>query len=121
MNRFFYPYWEWEESQSRLWDFYSAEKDDLPLIILTMADISRFSEGMERVINEWPKSCRHNLTDLSQNRVAWLGQASMAILLNVSSIATRKCWSALRDDLKVAANSVAEYWIKEWEKNNENM
>jgi hypothetical protein len=117
MNKVFYPYWEWEESQSRLWDFYCSEKDNLELILATMEDIGLFSSGMEKVITNWPVSCRQNLTDLSQNRVAWLGQASMAILLNVSSIATRKCWNILRVDLQIASNAVANYWIKEWEYN----
>jgi hypothetical protein len=44
-----------------------------------LIDTPRFIKAMERVIDEWPHSCDQFLSNMSINRIAWMGQASMCI------------------------------------------
>lgn len=49
-----------------------------------LADVSRFSAAMWRVMNEWPNSSEHYLTNERMNRIAWLGQSAMCIETGIS-------------------------------------
>jgi len=48
-------------------------------------DTGRFWTALNRVLKEWPKSCEHYLSNENMNRIAWLGQASACIALNLPS------------------------------------
>lgn len=49
-----------------------------------LADTHRFSAACWRVINEWPISSEHYLSNERMNRIAWLGQSSMCIETGIS-------------------------------------
>lgn len=49
-----------------------------------LADLTRFSKALDRVLAEWPNSSEHYLSNERMNRIAWLGQASMCIETRVS-------------------------------------
>jgi ParB-like chromosome segregation protein Spo0J len=42
-----------------------------------LRDLPRFHTAMDGVLQEWPNSTEHNLTNDRMNRIAWLGQAAM--------------------------------------------
>jgi hypothetical protein len=44
-----------------------------------LRDIPLFRKSAYRVIEEWPNSTEHNLTNPNMNRIAWIGQASVCI------------------------------------------
>jgi len=50
-----------------------------------LSDDVRFEAALRRVITEWKHSCEHYLTNENMNRIAWLGQASLAIELGIPS------------------------------------
>lgn len=50
-----------------------------------LRDIPRFQKAMEGVLNDWPNSTEHNLTNPRMNRIAWLGQAAMCWATGIPS------------------------------------
>ena len=69
---------------------------------------------MLKVIEKWPYSCEHNLTDTSQNRKAWIGHAACALALGCPEDITRAAWAKLSDDQQNKANQKAQDAINIW-------
>lgn len=72
-----------------------------------LSDVWLFREAMIHVVEDWPNSCAHFLTNQSLNRIAWLGQSSMCWLTGVPS-KFRSGFRLLTAEQQEAANSVAE-------------
>lgn len=75
----------------------------------------RFRAALDRVMDEWPMSCQHNLTADDTNRIAWLGWAACAIECRAPEENTRLGWQLLSEDQQRMANAVAKdalnYWL----------
>lgn len=69
-----------------------------------------------RVMNEWPNSCAHFLTNEHINRVAWLGQAAVCIMSGVPS-RYKYAFLLLTPEKQESANEVARRAIHWWENN----
>lgn len=82
-----------------------------------LADLPRFEAALSRVLNEWPNSCEHYLTNDRMNRIAWLGQSSMCIETGIPS---RFCggYNLLSDDAKLAADTMALKYLNVWLEKN---
>lgn len=78
-----------------------------------LGNLEVFEAGLKRVLKEWPKSCEHNLTNESMNRVAWLGQASGCILFGVPS-SFRAGYNLLTEEQKHAADTLALKYLNIW-------
>src|SRR6202035_2096283 len=117
LTRIFHPWWDWEcykagfynavvhgisreEAEARYRDF--------------LADLDAFGKGMDRVMAEWPNSCEQFLLNVSMNRVAWLGQASMCIVHGIPSC-YRGGFKLLSEEQQDAANALAQKRLEEWE------
>lgn len=74
-----------------------------------------YGSWMQKVIEEWPISCEHNLTNLTQNRKAWLGHAAVAMAIQCPEDIVRLAWSRLTDEQRQLANNEADKAIKKWE------
>jgi hypothetical protein len=44
-----------------------------------LRDLKLFKKSAYRVIDEWPNSTEHNLSNPNMNRIAWIGQSSVCI------------------------------------------
>lgn len=79
-----------------------------------LADSSAFSAALTRVVNEWKFSCEHYLTNDRMNRIAWLGQASVALALGIPSCC-RGGYNMMDEEQKNAADGLAlealNYWL----------
>ena len=75
---------------------------------------------MNKVINEWIYSCEHNLTNISLNRVAWLGQAACCIYKNIPYKNTMDTWKYIDKNKQIIACEIAEKIIKKYEINLNN-
>ena len=75
-----------------------------------------YGKAMFRVISEWPYSCEHNLTNITQNRKAWIGHAACALEKGFAEEIVRSAWSHLSKKQQHEANKKAAQAIEEWEK-----
>jgi uncharacterized protein YgiB involved in biofilm formation len=115
MKQVFHPWTEWECYHAGMYDGKTAlSMDEAKAAYATfLRDIPRFNAAMERVVNEWPKSCEHFLTNPNINRIAWLGQAAMCIDTGVSR-KHRSGFMLMSQDECKAANMAAQDVLTKW-------
>jgi ParB-like chromosome segregation protein Spo0J len=82
-----------------------------------LSDLDRFRDALEHVISEWKYSCEHYLTNDRMNRIAWLGQASVAYALGIPSLC-RGGYHRLTEDQKQAADALALEYLNKWLERN---
>lgn len=99
----------WDSVSSNRWDDFADRS------AMLFREIDCFYDSCKKVINEWPNSCIHNLSNRSLNRCSWLGQAACFVELGSVEYTTRLGWRCLDEDEKSAANECALRVIKEWE------
>lgn len=78
-----------------------------------LSDIPRFEAALNRVLDEWPISCEHFLSNRNFNRIAWLGQASMCIDTGIPCI-YRAGFTLLTTNQQIAANKKAKQYLDLW-------
>lgn len=78
-----------------------------------LRDTSRFKLALDRVLQEWPNSCEHYLSNENMNRIAWLGQAAMCIETGIPS-KFRGGFNLLSNDEKCVANQTALEALNLW-------
>jgi len=82
-----------------------------------LSDLSRFEAALEAVTTLWKYSCEHYLTNVSMNRIAWLGQASMCYATGVPS-EFRGGFSLLTKKQQDQANDLALKYLNKWMTSN---
>ena len=117
LTRVYHPYWLWEEVDANMWGSVSDRKSYLKKAIDFTGDHKKYGRFMLKVVEKWPFSCEHNLTDLSQNRKAWIGHAACAMAIGCPEDITRQAWGFLSEDQQEKANKKAEEAINLWEQN----
>lgn len=117
MNRIYHPHTKLEEVSSGMWRIVSSQERNEYAIkaCLLMKDTNAFEAAMRRASFDWVKSCEHNLTETSMNRIAWLGHAGCCIALGSPEDATRQGWWMLNQAEQDLANAAAAKVLKEWE------
>lgn len=78
-----------------------------------LTNIPKFIETMNQVVLNCPYSCEHNLTNKSMNRIAWLGQASLAYCYKIPSIYSSG-FQLLSEEQKNDANNAALEILNQW-------
>lgn len=78
-----------------------------------LADPAQFAAALEAVTTTWKYSCEHYLTNERMNRIAWLGQASVAQARGIPSCC-RGGYHRLTDDQKRAADALALEYLNKW-------
>jgi hypothetical protein len=116
MNRIYHPWDKWECYKC---GFFNSSKlgmtkeEGEEAYSKFFKNLDSFETGMNRVFREWPNSCEHNLTNISLNRVAWLGQAAACIQEGLVSD-YRAGFSLLSDQEQREANSLALKHLYIW-------
>jgi len=83
-----------------------------------LSDLTMFEDVLKLVISEWKFSCEHFLSDHSRNKIAWLGQASMAYIAGIPSEA-RAGYKLLTERQQELADNLALKYLNIWnEKQN---
>lgn len=113
--RVYHPYWLWEEIEYNMWGSVPDRDQYLDLMIRFTGDAVLYGAGMLRVVREWKYSCEHNLSNVTQNRKAWVGHAACALLFRCPEDIVRSAWSRLAEEQQIQANAVADIAIREWE------
>lgn len=78
-----------------------------------LADLSQFEKALQHIVLHWKYSCEHYLTNDRMNRIAWLGQASVAQALGIPSIC-RGGYHKLTQDQQNAADNLALKYLNIW-------
>ncbi len=78
-----------------------------------LSDLERFGASLAAVTSEWQFSCEHYLTNDRMNRVAWLGQASVAHALGIPS-GCRAGYRLLTQEQQYAADQLALKHLNDW-------
>lgn len=113
-DRVFYHFSIWEDWKN---GFYETGRDD-NMSLMSKKVLSNSSDckaQMMRVIQEWPFSSKQNLTNISLNRNAWLGQAACNISHGSNFIQTIDGWNMMDQMEQVRANKIAEQVIRHFE------
>lgn len=74
-----------------------------------------FKKSCLLVISDWKHSTEQNLTNLSLNRRAWLGQAACCLNHGASFIETIEGWNMLNPMEQLIANRTATDCIRQFE------
>ena len=91
------------------------QKDDtLQLYANLLRDLPKFEGALKTIIRDWPYSCEHNLTNENMNRIAWLGQASCALLFQVPHQRSMGGYNLLTSEEQKAADAMAEKYLNIW-------
>lgn len=116
LTRVYHPYWVWEEVSFNMWGSANGDKASLLKQAIEFTGNHELYGGyMMRVTKEWPISCEHNLSNVEQNRKAWIGHAACALAFRCPEGIVREAWGHLSQDQQRLANEQAELAIKEWE------
>jgi hypothetical protein len=120
MERIFHPYDKWEDYTHGFYDNISGKNKNQMIqnVIDIFSNPSETKRLMQKVISEWKYSCEHNLTNMSMNRIAYLGQASCCIEHKIPSTITMESWNKVDKNYRDIADSIAKDLIKEWEVQN---
>ena len=118
ISRVYHPYWIWEETDFNMWGTTPNRREMLEWAIEFTGDHVKYGEAMMSVANEWKYSCEHNLSNLTQNRKAWIGHAACAYAKKCPEDIVREAWSHLTKEQQYLANGVADLAIKHWESEN---
>jgi hypothetical protein len=79
MNRIYHPFTVWEEYHAGMWRNVNKTEEEhyLKEAIEFTGDHELYGSWMLNVLESWPKSCEHNLSDTTINRRAWIGHVHM--------------------------------------------
>lgn len=116
IERIYHPYWKWEEVKFNMWGKVVDREKYLKFAIRFTGNHNRYGKYMLRVIRDFKYSCEHNLSDLSQNRQAWIGHAACARAFRCPEDIVREVWHNLTDEQRLLANKMADTAISLWEK-----
>lgn len=125
MKQVYYPYTMWEDFQNGMYDeVKEGRKERVKKAIEILSDTELLYNCMKRVTKEWKYATEQELTNLSINHQAFLGQAACNIHAGIKEDETREAWGYLTKEQRYAANKIADKvdqeWCEEYEKKHGN-
>ncbi len=116
MKRIYHPYWNWEDWKAGMWEPVSGvkKKEKLQQAIEFTGDHLRYGKFMIQAVESWPIACEHNLTEVSMNRLAWIGHAATFIAIQSPESITREAWGHLSRIQQDLANHQARIALQHW-------
>lgn len=115
----YHPYHVWEDFVNGMWRKVDKKEEMVFLkeSIEFTSDSTLYGLYMIWVIKVWPFGCEHNLSCISMNRQAWIGQSAVCMAIGSPEYITRLAWHQLTKDQQDKANVKADEAIKIWEEN----
>jgi ParB-like chromosome segregation protein Spo0J len=119
-NRIFHTYDKWECYRA---GFYDSTKEGMTkeqceqAYCDFLADETQFRDALSHIIVEWKYSCEHYLTNVSMNRIAYLGQAALCYAKGIPST-FRSGFHLLSKEQQEKANNIALEYLNKWLQNN---
>ncbi len=119
MDQYYSHHDNWEDFKSGM---YCGTTDKNPDLIekakSLLSDNDLFYNTLKEILIKWPVASKVNLTNKGINRRSWLGHAACCYLYSIPEIITRKAWNELNELQQFNANTVAERFILEYEKDH---
>ena len=115
-DRVFHTFDKWECVKA---GFYATCKDGMTknqceaAYVDLLTDPMLFASVARKMIEAWPMSCEHYLTNAAMNRIAWIGQASVCFHSGVPSKFSG-AWSQLTPREQEQANTIAMDVLNNW-------
>lgn len=117
MKRIYHHHEKWEEVKYNMYGD-SETKDKKKLIqqvINYFNNKSLVETYMAFVVDNFQYSCEHIFTNPNMNRIAWLGQSSVAVWEKIPREITMIAWNYLNLHIQERANQIAQNEIDRWE------
>lgn len=120
MKQVYAHFKEWEDFKSGMFQMNNVSDKDIKLIaaINLLKNQKEFYDSCKSLLEKWPVASAVNMTNISQNRRAWLGAAACCFSCNAPEFITRIAWSVLNKEDQDKANAVADKIINEFENEN---
>lgn len=116
MDRIYHRYELWEDWPAGLYNSAGRNKSELiDKVIELFSDPKLTRKFMLEVIEKWPYSCEHNLTNNSLNKIAYLGQAACCLYAKIPATVTMEAWSKVPEKFRNEANEIAAEVLSIWE------
>jgi hypothetical protein len=117
MDQVFHHYETWEEYKAGMWRNPTSTEINkmLPEAIKFTGNHVVYGQAMMNVLEAWPISCEHNLSNATQNRRAWIGHAAACCKKGFPESVTRLAWGHLSNKQQELANEQADKAIDAWE------
>lgn len=120
LKRIYKPYTLWEDYLNGMYDYSKSDNDSILIekACKLLSNETLFFNTCLNVLDNWKISSDVNLSNVSQNRKAWLGQAACCFKYKVPEILTRFAWSEINEEQRIKANNVAQKIISIYEAKN---
>ena len=127
MKRVFYHYTLWEDFKSGMYnppcrdsvEASAASKERIEKAAKCLSDEKLCRANMQKVVATWTIATEQVLTNLEQNRRAWLGWCACFMYGGCHDEETRAAWGLMTEQNRIRANKIADEVIKEWEREYE--
>lgn len=117
MDRIYHPWDKWECYHYGFWNSQCPNGmktiDGLKAYSAFLSDLGKFEDALKNIISKWKYSCEHNLTNENMNRIAWLGQASLAYAEGIPACC-RGGYSRMDESQKIEADKLAMIYLNKW-------
>lgn len=125
MKQVFYHYTLWEDYQNKMYDeVKEGRKERIQQAIYLLSNTELLYKYMKKVTTEWKYCVEQNLTNMSSNHQAFLGQTACNMYAGIKEDETREAWGYLSNKQRYEANKIAdivdEEWVREYSKNQDN-
>lgn len=120
MQQKFYHYEKWEDFKNGMYKTANIKEKENKILaaINLLSNPFEFYKVCKKILIEWPISCDVNLSNINQNRKAWIGAAGCCYNSKTPEILTREAWSKLSMAQQNQANKIAQQIIYEYERKN---
>lgn len=115
-ERIFHTFEKWECHKS---GFYASGLDGMKAadcergFIGILTGDAVFRIALQGVLDNWPNSCEHYLTNKAMNRIAWLGQAAVCYTTHIPAKFS-SAWEQLTPEQMARANETALEYLNKW-------
>lgn len=117
MKRIYHTWDKWEAYPAGFYNTKApdgmSDPDAVQAYTQFLRDDDRFRAALETVLDEWPNSCEHYLSNEKMNRIAWLGQAAMCVATGVPA-KYKSGYNYLADHEKYRADTAALGYLNQW-------
>lgn len=116
MKQVYHRYEKWEDFLDGMWRIVPADQERslLKAAIEFTGNAELYGSYMQKVIDQWPVACEHNLSNSSMNRLAWVGHAATSLAIKCPEYITRQAWSHLNQQQRDEANEKASLAVDMW-------